>query len=244
MFTQGDPWCCIPTTDERLYRVRLSLGLVAALTLPVPIPTQAHPSAASVGSRTGVRGEVRVSPLSDFIGERTLADVFIEPDPGIFSPDEVVRRALSRLRERNWWLLSNNCEHCTFVIRSLWRADWEGGRMAVGRGKGSDGRALGGCGHSALLPTPHRIPLAPETEPPHRCLTWTPARRGHCTCPGASSSPVTQSLNGQFRASGTRRKPTGSCASTPPCRSSMREPTTRTCGPRTSSVGRGTTSAT
>lgn len=65
----------------------------------------------SVGSRTGVRGEVRVSPLSDFIGEMTLADVFIEPDPGIFSPDEVVRRALSRLRERNWWLLSNNCEH-------------------------------------------------------------------------------------------------------------------------------------
>lgn len=173
--------CCIPSTNAQLSRVGVSLGLVSALTLPIPmVPTQAHPSAASVGSRTGVRGEVRVSPLSDFIGERTLADVFIEPDPGVFLPEEVVRRALSRLHERNWWLLSNNCEHCAFLSFVLFgEPTRRGGSMAVGRegtesgARGGTQTCLGGCGHRALPPIPRRIPLAPCTEPRHRLVMWT-----------------------------------------------------------------------
>lgn len=65
----------------------------------------------SQGSRTGVRGRVQVSRLSAFLGERSLADVIAWSDPGIYSPREVVDRALSRLGKSKYWALTNNCEH-------------------------------------------------------------------------------------------------------------------------------------
>ncbi|KAK1867087.1 hypothetical protein I4F81_009596 [Pyropia yezoensis] len=85
-------------------------------------------NAASQGSRTGVRGRVQVSRLSAFLGERSLADVIAWSDPGIYSPREVVDRALSRLGKSKYWALTNNCEHCTFLVTDRQTGGGGGGR--------------------------------------------------------------------------------------------------------------------
>lgn len=60
-------------------------------------------------SRTLIRGPVEVVSLLRFAGGREL---FVKAGAEArFSPDEIVRRACSRLGEDRYRLASNNCEH-------------------------------------------------------------------------------------------------------------------------------------
>lgn len=60
-------------------------------------------------SRTLIRGPVEIVSLARFAGGREL---FMQCGAEArFSPDEIVRRACSRLGEDRYRLASNNCEH-------------------------------------------------------------------------------------------------------------------------------------
>lgn len=60
-------------------------------------------------SRTLIRGPVEVVSLAHFAGGREL---FVKTGAEArFTPDEIVRRACSRLGEDRYRLASNNCEH-------------------------------------------------------------------------------------------------------------------------------------
>ena len=100
---------------------------------------------------------IRESPFRDFLGEETtyfvcefpenhkpphkrqqfassvmqdmrwLMDVFQESQYHLFSPEETVERAYSRLGERDYNLLTNNCEHfaiwCKTNISESWQVE-------------------------------------------------------------------------------------------------------------------------
>ena len=60
-------------------------------------------------SRTLFRGPVEVVSLAHFAGGR---EVIVKPEAcAAFEPEDVVRRAFSRLGEDRYQLASNNCEH-------------------------------------------------------------------------------------------------------------------------------------
>jgi len=67
------------------------------------------------------RGPVEVVSLAKFAHGHAIR---VRPDTPCFSPREVLERALSRLGERRYRVLSNNCEHfCAWVLRGESHSD-------------------------------------------------------------------------------------------------------------------------
>jgi len=72
-------------------------------------------------SRRWQSGPVEEVPLSRFISGRPLR-IVAHPEPK-YSPEEIVRRARSRLGENDYRLLTNNCEHfCNWCLRGVSRS--------------------------------------------------------------------------------------------------------------------------
>ena len=112
---------------------------------------------AGAGDDIGGDVAIRESPFRDFLGEETtyfvcefpeshkppykrqqfassvmqdirwLMEVFQESQYHLFSPEETVERAYSRLGERDYNLLTNNCEHfaiwCKTNISESWQVE-------------------------------------------------------------------------------------------------------------------------
>jgi hypothetical protein len=75
-------------------------------------------------------GPVEEIPLSRFAGGRPVRIVdHLEPH---YSPEEVVRRARSRVGESDYRLLTNNCEHfCNWCLSGDSRSDQVEGRLQL-----------------------------------------------------------------------------------------------------------------
>jgi Lecithin retinol acyltransferase len=72
-------------------------------------------------SRRWQSGPVEEVPLSRFIDGRPLR-IVAHPEAK-YSPEEIVRRARSRLGENDYRLLTNNCEHfCNWCLRGVGRS--------------------------------------------------------------------------------------------------------------------------
>ena len=56
---------------------------------------------------------------------RWLIDVFQESQYHLFSPEETVERAYSRLGERDYNLLTNNCEHFAIWCKTNISESWQ-----------------------------------------------------------------------------------------------------------------------
>jgi hypothetical protein len=58
------------------------------------------------------KGKIELTSIDDFIGEaKDLYRVKYPAKCEVFSDDEICERALSRLNENNYNLITNNCEH-------------------------------------------------------------------------------------------------------------------------------------
>lgn len=65
------------------------------------------------------KGLVKVTSLKNFLDGATNFDVIRHQNP-IFSPEEIIERAKSRIGEDNYSIFSNNCEHfCNWCIEGV-----------------------------------------------------------------------------------------------------------------------------
>lgn len=71
------------------------------------------------------KGKIELTSIDDFMGEaKDLFRVKYSSKCAVFSDDEICERALSRLNENNYSLVTNNCEHfATWCVTGVERSD-------------------------------------------------------------------------------------------------------------------------